>query len=78
MTNYRRKSIKVKAWQVGSDEPIPTWILHFSIMGPDGEYRIVPRSGPVLYVPFEWFVIKDGELYSYVSPREFERNYEQI
>lgn len=27
MTRYRKKPVEVEAWQVGSDEPMPEWVL---------------------------------------------------
>lgn len=27
MTRYRKKPVEVEAWQVGSDEPMPEWLM---------------------------------------------------
>lgn len=74
MAEYIRKPYRVEAYQIGSNEPMPSWV----------EIAVVEEDGPkrVLCAPY-WPVAKDGfwvvrskEGNRYYSPEEFASAYE--
>lgn len=88
MTRYRKKSVEVEAWQVGSDEPMPWWVKEE--LGTINGNIVVMEGGNGLAV-FDTAVYKDWmpaykgyyvireNLRFYACPKEhFEQTYEVV
>lgn len=49
MTRYRKKPIEVEAWQVGSDEPMPEWVISITkIQHGICDFRVETIEGSML------------------------------
>lgn len=76
MTKYRNKPVEVEAWQVGSDEPVPEWIIGCKDIQQSGEtYQIATLEG-VMIANLGDYIIQGvkGELYP-CKPDIFEQTY---
>lgn len=64
---YRKKPVEVKAWQVGSDEPMPEWITDVKYDGEGcrvhffnatfedvvkGDWLVVEQYKPIVLAPY--------------------------
>ncbi|AFU88081.1 hypothetical protein CcrColossus_gp211 [Caulobacter phage CcrColossus] len=91
MTEYRRKSTPVKAWQYQPGAQKPQWLQEFRVFTPTGETPVVDSLG-VLLVPTksgvtqnaeagEWLVLDETfspAILSVVKPDAFEVAFEAI
>lgn len=82
MTRYRRKPVEVEAWQVGSDEPCPDWILsaRFYQKGYNGDPDMwfvlcADDWGTSFHALVGNFIINDGGYYSMWPSDVFDDEY---
>lgn len=64
MARYRKKPVEVEAWQVGSEEPCPKWVM---------------ENGASHHVhPHQWFV-RDERGYIFIESMEsFKQTYDVV
>lgn len=70
MTQYYRKPIDVEAYQVGSDQPKPDWVLHVFEWGMLG-YKVVIAGIESMVVPSGTWIVQEYEVYRLYSDESF-------
>lgn len=84
MPRYRRKPAEVEAWQVGSGEPCPDWILsaRLEYMGCDDQPDMwfvlcADARGTSFVAPVGDFIVNDGGCYSRWPSDVFDGEYSE-
>lgn len=77
---YRKKPVEVEAWQVGSDEECPDWILSAKPMcDGSGMWFVLcdSENGTSFYTDEGNYIINDGGFYSRWPSDVFDGNYSE-
>lgn len=84
MTRYRKRPVEVEAWQVGSDEPKPVWLLdamanEIALESSDGRRWSIQTLEGDHFGNVGDYIIQGvkGELYP-CKPDIFEQTYEVV
>lgn len=84
MSKYRKRPVEVEAWQIGSDEPKPVWLLDamendIALDSSDGSCWFIQTLEGDIFCTVGDYIIQGvkGELYP-CKPDIFEQTYEVV
>lgn len=78
MTRYRKKPVEVEAWQVGSDETKPDWVMCGKFDKKKGLPIAFEECGVIYVKESTWIVRKDNEMVQLLTDKGFRQTYEVV